>query len=366
MNALDPASAGRARGEHDRRARRDFRRARPAGAAVPYAGASPRSRSRGRLDAGRRDWRSARTRSAPCAGASATAQAAAADRLAHRHGGRCRQIRWPARRHRRHPGGGAFRARRSEAAIRHRRARLRRRGGLALSRDADVVVGLCRRIRERSACERPTPKASRSPMRCGPTEKIRTTFPLPPTGRDDAAGYIEVHIEQGPVLESQGRAARHRHRHRRPGQAPRHRDRRGRARRHRADESAPRCLCRRGRDGAGAGKDRPRASRGRHGRHRRPHRGGAGRSQHHSRPRVVHRRSAVAHRCVARRSHRTFRGRGGAHRQGARPHGVASSRSTRSRPRIARRRCRMRWRRASPTSATRRSGCRPAPATTPR
>ena len=46
---------------------------------------------------------------------------------------------------------------------------------------------------------------------------------------DEAAAYVEVHIEQGPVLESQERAARRRHRHRRTSPAPRHRDRRGRA-----------------------------------------------------------------------------------------------------------------------------------------
>ena len=67
---------------------------------------------------------------------------AAADRLAHRHRDRCRQVRRPVRRDRRHPGGGAFHPRRQAAAVRHRRAGLRRRGRLALSRDAVVVRGV--------------------------------------------------------------------------------------------------------------------------------------------------------------------------------------------------------------------------------
>ena len=69
---------------------------------------------------------------------------------------------------------------------------------------------------------------------------------------------------------------------------------------------------------------------------------------------------------AAHRGHRAICGRSGAHRRRHAASPCPSSRSTRSRPRIARRRCRTRWRRASPRSAIRRSGCRPGPATTPR
>ena len=110
-------------------------------------------------------------------------------------------------------------------------------------------------------------------------------------------------------------------------QASRHRDRRGRPRRHRADDAAPRCARRRRRDGAGAGSDRARASR----------------ATAWSAPSAASRRCRAPStsfparvlftvdlrsldRCAARRGHRAVQGRGVAHRDGARPDGLPSSR----------------------------------------
>ena len=41
-------------------------------------------------------------------------------------------------------------------------------------------------------------------MRCGPTAKDPNDIPAAAYRPEDAAGYVEVHIEQGPVLEAKG------------------------------------------------------------------------------------------------------------------------------------------------------------------
>ena len=58
--------------------------------------------------------------------------------------------------------------------------------------------------------------------------------------REDVVGYLEVHIEQGPLLEFEGPRRRDRLGDRRHHPGPRARDRRGRPCRHRADGDAPR------------------------------------------------------------------------------------------------------------------------------
>ena len=67
--------------------------------------------------------------------------ACAAARLAHRHGAQCRQVRRQPRRGRGNRGGGGAAPGRDAPAFRHRGDRVRRRGGRALSGDADRLAG---------------------------------------------------------------------------------------------------------------------------------------------------------------------------------------------------------------------------------
>ena len=78
-------------------------------------------------------------------------RAAPADRVAYRYRDRCGQIRRAARRDRRHPGGRALRPHGAAPAVRHRCARVRRRGRLALPLDAGEFGRGGRRVRSRNA-----------------------------------------------------------------------------------------------------------------------------------------------------------------------------------------------------------------------
>ena len=88
------------------------------------------------------------------------------------------------------------------SAVRHRCARIRRRGGLALSNHAGRVFGLRRRVRPIVAC------ISGSQWRLARRRHQRlwqSVDDIPAAAYDpgDVVGYVEVHIEQGPVLEAQ-------------------------------------------------------------------------------------------------------------------------------------------------------------------
>ena len=183
------------------------------------------------------------------------------------------------------------------------------------------------------------------------------------TAGEDVAGYVEVHIEQGPVLEAKNQPLGVVTGICRPEQPARHRDRRGRSRRHRADGAAPRCAGRRGRDGAGARGDRARASRGRHG--RRPSaasRRSPGAVNIIPGTRDVHRRSALADRRAAAGGAEAFEaeakriaGKRGLFFSMETFHEIATAHCAPA--------CRMGLLPRSRHSVTRRSGCRPAPAT---
>ena len=115
-------------------------------------------------------------------------------RLAPRHGARCRPLRRPARR----PG----RARRGRAdaraaAVRGRGDRLRRRGGRAVRHRLPRLGGRRRPLRSALAGACAMPTASRSPTCCAAIRRPRPRAA-------DLLGYVEVHIEQGPVLERLG------------------------------------------------------------------------------------------------------------------------------------------------------------------
>ena len=91
-----------------------------------------------------------------------------------------------------------------------------------------------------------------------PTANRRTTSRPPPMRRDEAAAYVEVHIEQGPVLEARKPAARRRHGDHRADLSQRRISRRSRPRRHGADAAAARRARRRRRSDA-ARRERSRA-----------------------------------------------------------------------------------------------------------
>ncbi len=93
-------------------------------------------------------------------------------------------------------------------------------------------------------------------MRCASTASTSTARPRRGKQLENAAAYLELHIEQGPVLESTGPAARRRARHLRRRAAPDHLARPGRARRLDADGPAPRRARRRREAGARDPRDR--------------------------------------------------------------------------------------------------------------
>ena len=293
--------------------------------------------------------------------------AAAADRLAHRHGDRRRQIRRAARRHRRHPRGRAFRARRTRAAVRHRRAGLRRRGGLALSRHL-TSSSACAGVFERDALATGRRDGRHARRRAPAYGKNPDDIAAAAYRPERCRGLCRGPYRAGAGAGGQGPAARHRHRHRRPEPAPRHGDRRGRPRRHGADECC----------GATRLPARPRWRwRWRSIAREHPEDGMVGTvGRIEAVPGAVNiipgrvlftvdLRSLTDSAAREGRSQR-FEAEARAHRRSARPRPSRSSRSTRLPPRIARRRCRKRWPPASPRWAIRRSGCHPARATTRR
>ena len=187
--------------------------------------------------------------------------AAPADRQPLRHGAQRRQVRRPAR----HPGADGLRARAARAraapALRHRGGRLRRGGRPALQGGLPRLRRADRALRPRVARRRPTPTASRCARRC---ERGRPAHvdDIAALARDPARylGFVEVHIEQGPVLNELdlplgivtsingsvryvGEVDRHGEprRHDADGPAPRRRGRRRRARAVRRAARGRRC-----------------------------------------------------------------------------------------------------------------------------
>ncbi len=179
--------------------------------------------------------------------------------------------------------------------VRDRAARFRRRGGRALPGDADFVGGRAPavfdpagarcdgRIRASSCREALTGLRWRSGAGCGRR----------PIAARSVLGYLEVHIEQGPVLERAGEPlgvvtaiasqSRPPHSHRR----------RGRPCRHGADGDARDALTAAAEIILAAGGDRAKGRKRSARRHRRPCRGRAGRLQRRSRP-MSHSRSTCS------------------------------------------------------------------------
>ena len=129
-------------------------------------------------------------------------RAGAADRLAHRHGTRRRQVRRRAGRDARHRGRAG--PRRATAAVRHRRDRVQRGRGRALRRPVSGQPGGRRQIRSPACSSGPTPDgiAMADAFRAFGLDPSRIAEAAYPAG--GLLGYLEVHIEQGPVLESLG------------------------------------------------------------------------------------------------------------------------------------------------------------------
>ena len=99
----------------------------------------------------------------------------------------------------------ALHAARRAPAVRDRGAGLRRRGRGALPGDAHRLARGGRHLRRRGAGRRATPTASACARRsqqfgCDPCRHPRRR---PPHART-VLGYVELHIEQGPVLEAEG------------------------------------------------------------------------------------------------------------------------------------------------------------------
>ena len=139
--------------------------------------------------------------------------------------------------------------------------------------------------------------------------------------KGEIAAFLELHIEQGPVLEARGAALAAVTAHQRLGAVGRDGHGLCRPRRHRAHGLAARCACRGERDDPGRGAHRRFRARSR--RHRRPRRRPARRAERHTRSRHLHHRHAQPLRCRARPRARGARGR-----RSARSPGVAAWRSS--------------------------------------
>ena len=123
-------------------------------------------------------------------------------RLPHRHGARCRPVRWRAGRHPRHRSGEGGVQIRQSLSVRHRSRRIRRRRRRALCLYARRLEGAGGPLRFKGA------RRNRRRRRCRAAR--RWTFGTDPSrlseealSPDQALGYVEVHIEQGPVLEQE-------------------------------------------------------------------------------------------------------------------------------------------------------------------
>ncbi len=161
--------------------------------------------------------------------------------LALRHRPRRRQMGRPAR-----ADHGDFLRRRSAQeraaiAVRDRGDRLRRRGGGPLCLDA------ARQPRGRRNLRRERAGGQRTSAGISMRDAL-VAFGLDPDhigaaarARSELLAYVELHIEQGPVLEARKPAGRRRDRDRRRDAAGGETDRHGRPCRHRADAAAARC-----------------------------------------------------------------------------------------------------------------------------
>ena len=144
-----------------------------------------------------------------------------------------------------------------------------------------------------------------SAMRSSRSAAIPRPSPPRPISAPMCVGYLEVHIEQGPVLEQGGEALGVVSAIASQGRYRLHGSRRGGARRHRADGDPPRRAGRRGRNHGDDRGGRPRRREGVAGRDRRRTLGLPGRQQRHSR------RGSVQPRCPRReRRGADCRGRG--------------------------------------------------------
>ena len=185
----------------------------------------------------------------------------AADRRPHGLGAERRLARRLPERHGRRRGAAADRCR--GRARRDRAPRqLGRRGGRALRALAVRLVGRGRLDgRSGRAC---AADGSRRDRASGCARRVRRHLEGASRARAqlaDAAAYLELHIEQGPVLESMELAARRRARHVRRRALAVHLARPGGARGLDADERAPRRACRGGQARARDSRHRARGGR---------------------------------------------------------------------------------------------------------
>ena len=104
--------------------------------------------------------------------------------------------------------------------VRDRDRRLRRRGGRAVSHDLDRLARLRRAVRALAALEQKD--ADGVTMREALTDfRRRARRDARRCAGASVAAFVELHIEQGPVLEAEGLAARRRHRDQRRDAASR-------------------------------------------------------------------------------------------------------------------------------------------------
>ena len=126
-----------------------------------------------------------------------------AGRLASRHRAVGRAPRRRPRRRRGRPRRGAAEAGGLPAAAADLDRRVHGRGGHALRRGAVRQPRVRRRGRQRRSASAPTPPARRCATPCA--SAATTSSASPSANRiDDVGAYLELHIEQGPVLEAEG------------------------------------------------------------------------------------------------------------------------------------------------------------------
>ena len=95
----------------------------------------------------------------------------------------------------------ALHARRRAPALRDRGDRVRRRGGRALPEQAHGLARRRRHVRAAVAGHRRRSRACISRRRCAASAATRPRSRPSAAAREQVLGYVEVHIEQGPVLE---------------------------------------------------------------------------------------------------------------------------------------------------------------------
>ena len=228
--------------------------------------------------------------------------------------------------------------------------RLGRRGGRALRPQPVRQLGVLRLARSRTPSARSATRTGPASPTPSPPTASRSTRVLEAGERDPLpAAYLELHIEQGPVLEAEG-VAGERGRRLRRGRAPALALRGpGRARRDDADGPAPRRGPRGGRDGARDRADRRRARRRRD--HRRARARARDRDRRRRRRRALGRPSPPPTRSARRDARRGARRGRRRSRRGA----VASSPRSRSGG-SSRSGSIRRWSRSPPRRRVRRAG----------